>query len=360
MEKTKARESNIELLRIVTMVMIIAHHYSIYSGMNMKLSNNLGFSVISEILRYGGSLGVNIFLLITGYFLIDKQFTSKRIIKIWLETLFYTLLLLLIVKIPKYNNLTTGNKLLYFIPIMSNQYWFITNYLLLSIISPFINILLKSITKISYQRLLFLFILFVIPMFLFDGKSTYISGNIFGELFISIYIYAIGGYIKLYGIKVLSECKELKLILILIAIYILLFNIIILVNYEGLNYYYFTNMDNPIIIIMSILYFYIFRKIKMKNNIFINCLSSITLGVYLVHEHPIMKKVLWLNWFNSTDSNLSRYVILFILAELTIYAITIVIEIIRKNILEKPLFDTKFVNKICSKIDSFYLIENKN
>ena len=71
----KERSSNFELLRIVSMIGIVFHHFLNYSlGYNEftydTITPNSAFAAIFYLL---GKIGVNIFVLISGYFLIESK-----------------------------------------------------------------------------------------------------------------------------------------------------------------------------------------------------------------------------------------------------------------------------------------------
>ena len=69
MEKIKNRDSNIELYRIVLMLLIIAHHYVVNSGVvELLYANPINFkSVIMFLFGAWGKIGINCFILITGF-----------------------------------------------------------------------------------------------------------------------------------------------------------------------------------------------------------------------------------------------------------------------------------------------------
>ena len=79
------RSSNLELLRIVCMLMIIAHHYVVHSGViDVYDLRNFGHEisgnrVFLELWGWGGKTGINCFLLITGFFMCKLDFTWKKI-----------------------------------------------------------------------------------------------------------------------------------------------------------------------------------------------------------------------------------------------------------------------------------------
>ena len=72
----KKRKSNIELLRIVAILMIISFHYSFKSG---YVVNQLDYnSIVVKTFYFLGELGVNLFILITGYFMVKGKFSFKK------------------------------------------------------------------------------------------------------------------------------------------------------------------------------------------------------------------------------------------------------------------------------------------
>lgn len=90
----KVRSSNFELLRILSMCMIIGAHYVYHGGL---LSEGTALNqVFASFLRIGGKLGVTIFVLIGAYFLSVQEFKSERIIKLFFETAFYSVLIYLL------------------------------------------------------------------------------------------------------------------------------------------------------------------------------------------------------------------------------------------------------------------------
>ena len=80
-DNRQKRSSNFELLRILTMLCIIAHHYVVNSGITEKItqSNVLQWnSVFALIFGWGGKTGINVFVLITGYFMCKSKISLKK------------------------------------------------------------------------------------------------------------------------------------------------------------------------------------------------------------------------------------------------------------------------------------------
>lgn len=95
-EKVKKRESNLELLRILAMLLIFLGHY-VYWGIGDEFKTGNFFNeLIFNFLILGGRIGVNIFVLISSWFLIDSKFNFKKIIDLSLKVKIYAFTFLII------------------------------------------------------------------------------------------------------------------------------------------------------------------------------------------------------------------------------------------------------------------------
>ena len=79
------RQLNFEILRIIAMCMIITMHY-LTKGLNVpKLSEDLSLSNMLWWLIYAFSVGsVNIYVLISGYFLADSRWRIDKVFSLYL------------------------------------------------------------------------------------------------------------------------------------------------------------------------------------------------------------------------------------------------------------------------------------
>lgn len=76
-EVERMRESNIELLRIVSMVLIIMHHFSVHG--TFPFTPELTFNkVFLQVFGLGGKAGVVAFVMITGYFMVSSSFKLHK------------------------------------------------------------------------------------------------------------------------------------------------------------------------------------------------------------------------------------------------------------------------------------------
>lgn len=350
------RKSNFELLRIISMVMIIMHHLSYHGGININYSL-IGLNEFFYFLfRVGGKIGVDIFVLITGYFMINKEkIKISKLLKLWLQIVFYSVGLYTLVVLftsVKYNRL---NFIHSFLPISYKSWWFATAYFILYLFIPYINILFNKMDKNNYKKLLVLctVLWIIIPIFI---KATYCLNDILWF----IYLYGVGGYIKLYKDDIKSSYSKYLTISIFSMLFIVIISILIgilSVNHPKLkNYIYYFYTQNSIgIFIAAYTMFIAFKNINIKYNKFINIIASTTFGIYLIHDSNALRSIIWKKifviskWFN-TD----YFIIYSILITIIIFVVCSIIELLRIYILEKNY--TKLLDKISNKLDS---IKNK-
>ena len=225
------RQSNFELLRIVAIIMIIVHHIFFHCINNQILSINTAttgemFSdpilykrlSICEIATTFGKIGNNLFLILSGYFLIDKKIDIMKVSKKLLFEMLFVSIIFTVVSFF-YVELTNGDAgihLRYF----NSGWWFIGYYFIVILIARcFLN---KYISQMNVKEYL------SVIMALFAIVSIQYVRNMFKDISEVIPIaatgalmYLIGGFIKLYN--PFKKTKTIFILLILVLTNILLY-----------------------------------------------------------------------------------------------------------------------------------------
>ena len=334
MKKFYKRESNLELLRIFSMLLIVMHHFAIHGNFDFEwttATNRLWILFLTT----GGKIGANIFIMISGYFLInDNKISTEKILKLLLQMLFYSITTLVIFVGflgSEYSfNIIIQHLLGY--PI----WWFAVAYLGLYLFHPYINRLLDTLDEEGYRKLLLLatLLLSFIPTITgvsFDG----------GVLIWFIYIYTLGGYLKKYPLKLKwPSYKFLLLSLLLYTICFLPVIIFYIFNYKitfATSYtIYIFSLTKFTTLLISLFLFLGFTKLNIKNNKFINLISSTTFGIYLIHDCDYMRTFLWTKLFKNASyamkPNLIPYSIVVILI---VFVTCSVIELGRMYLIER-------------------------
>lgn len=332
------RISNLELLRIIAMIFIVAHHWAghgfegvVFSAQNM---NNLPIYLFLVL----GKIGVDVFILISAYFMINSKFTFRKLLNLGGEVYFYSILFLVIFAVflnPPFpiRLFDIGTSLL---PISHSAYWFVTDYIVLMLLSPFLNKFIKGLSKKTFLRLL------VLSIFLWSIYSTF-TGKSFGysELLWFVVLYFIGSFIRLH--LDIGKISSKKLMAACLISFVLMYVGCYLLEYLNLTFnvtanrvYEFSFEYSIFILIISISLFLIFLKQKPFYNRYINYIAGSVLGVYLIHDNLFVRQYLWKYILHNHQFYSSPNLVLFaILSIALIYLTCTGIDIIRRLTVEK-------------------------
>ena len=190
----------LDLLKIVAMIFIIGLHFNYRTGAiaNFTFADGRFYPKgISEAFFY---VSVDCFVLVTGYFdIAKKQINVKRLVHLVLAVWFYSwagLLVGLMAGIrPSLNQL-----LMCALPFTTEHYWFIDVYLILSLLTPFINKAIADIDRKGYKGILLVGLIgfSVLPSFMpFASEIFFLNGG--ANIVWFVILYLIGGYLRIYN-----------------------------------------------------------------------------------------------------------------------------------------------------------------
>ncbi len=351
----KERNSSIELLKIISIFIIIISH-SVPMLLDVRFPGNIviGYAtknpqeLILLLFRTLGSIGNIIFITCSSYFLLEsKKNNIKKIMYIMLDSFILSISFLVICLLLNYS-LSTKEIMKAFMPITFANNWFIGCYLLFYLLHPLLNIIIKKINK---KQLL---IINLFNIILYCGINFILKDKFyFNELIGFIIIYFIVAYFKLH-LKNISNSKKINLLLLIgsISCHILL---ILITNYLGLHspaffnkQLYWNNLSNPFDILIGISLLNLFKSKKFINKK-INYISSLSLIIYLLHENIMFKKEFFVNLYRYIYNNYTyKYISLWVLL---IAVITFIISVILATIYKETI--QKILKKVCDKIYDF-------
>lgn len=363
------RQANFEILRVMAMLMIVFWHFI----QNIMINHGPVYHpsptdfINYAFLQYGMilcSVGVNLYVMITGYFMIGKSFKSNRIIRVWVQTLFYSIGIALLFYIIQPDKYTIKDVLISLIPIRAGSYWFVTDYLGLLLTAPFLSKLANSLSNTQYIKLLL--VIFVIGTNFIAGYplGDSMGGNLGYSLIWFMALFMIGAYFRLHGNDI-PKHNYLKWYFIGGGLTFLYFVIRQLVKKDFSFYmlYYEDLHYNSFPIILTTLLFIWFKQHKFARNHIsktIIYIAPFTFGVYLIHSNPIISKLLWTIIYNLKESIEKETLIpLGLLSCMIIFLLCIIGDMLR-NILFVTLKIDKGISYISTKIDNSIInITNK-
>lgn len=349
---SKIRDSSVELLRILSMIFIICSHFCVHGNFE---TDSMDFSINKIILVNGilGNLGTVIFVMISGYFLSQTNFKISRIIKVMLQVMFYSCtiyFILVALNIIPFSIMGTIKSLF---PILFNQYWFATTYVILIILSPYINRLINSFSYKQYVLFLgvILFMWSVVPTF----TSQSLGSN---EICQFIMFYSIGAFARKY--QQITFLNKNKYWISLISAGLLLLsnialNLLAIKNSIFNHGSYFYSRHSVLIIALSYGLLLIFVNMKIKNSKIINAISSTTFGIYLIHDNTYIRSIIWNDILRVNEYKYESYLILYLLiCTIAVFLTCSMIDYLRQKFIEKTVFNAlePAINRVSDRVSS--------
>lgn len=269
------RLSNLELLRLISMFMVLNLHS--FWG----FTHGTGILQALDVFRECASIcAVTVFLIISGYFGIKWKF--KSLFNLLFQLFFYAFAVYgVAVMIGVVDFSVSG--LLRNVTCLYNYWAFITAYLLLYLCSPLLNVFVENV---SNKQLLGFIIIVVISENLLTRNYAFLN-------FCTMYL--IGRYIATTNIVGNSKIKGGSLYLITtFAIFILVYStvkVLHITNAEliqnlpwGLSY------AAPLVILQSIFLFVWFARFKFQSKV-VNWCAASCLSIFVIHMHPVIKEI---------------------------------------------------------------------
>ena len=348
----KNRESNIELLRIIMMMLIVAHHYVVNSGVLDAISMppytwKHHFLYIFGMWR---KIGINCFVLITGYFMCKSEITVRKFLKLLLEVLFYNIVIYVIFALTGYEPFSIAGMIKAFSPIKSIADGFTSCFLIYYLLIPFLNVMVNHISKKQHALLIGLCMLFFV---LWD----HIPGVEYRYNYVGWFcvLHIIASYIRFYlpvHEKMYNNKHEVMLILTggaLAVLSVIGQSLMIEHGWHVGWQYKWVNCNAILGVISSIMMFIGFKRLRIKFSPLINSIATSTFAVLLIHANSdIMRWWLWYDICHNIDWVSSPYMPLHAIGcVLAIFSVCIIIDKIRIYVFEKPTF--KIVDRILVK-----------
>lgn len=344
MIKNNKRNSNMELLRVLAMLMIIAHHIWCHC-VNLQLTDinrasDIGFYspgvskklLFLVVISPMGQIGNAIFIIISGYFMVHKgkdinltNITKKLLLQLGFAAIVISTMTFIGFKMFKEYSI----RLMDF-NLINDMSWFVGYYFIIIILAKlFLNSFLNNLDKKNYA--MFIMGIFGLIQFYWSRKILNNFVNDLETVFTGIFLYSLGGFIKKYNpfgnIKTWVVGGLVVLINLIICgnYYIVTINKILdfqknggifTQSIPGYGNYYFLP------IVLGIVIFELFRRIKLPNSRVINYLGASTFMVYLIHDNEFVRKI-WnmLDWITPLYDNMFKFITIYFSWTLGTFAI---------------------------------------
>lgn len=367
MTEKRARNYSIEILRVLAMIGIVILHTQTKTGWIKEQKIGTISWLVSWGIQTVCMLSVNTYMLISGFFLPGARRTVNKIFNLWAVAFFWSLFSMLLGAVLTKERITGTEIINTAFPISTRQYWFLTVYAALYLISPFLDRLVKGMSRKQYRGLILILIVIysALPTFIpYGGEDGIVGVNGIGGTNIAWFcvIYLISSYLRVFfSIEQLRK-NRMKILLVFsssISVMIL-FQICMeffqaKVGFGGSYGTWFLNYASLFNLMASASIFMLFLSFKFecttKLRRVIAFLSSSTFGVYLIHENPHMRPILWgcVNDLNDAFLFDSNYPVKVVTVSLAIFMVCCLMEQLRKSTFGRIV--PKCI-RLCEKVDS--------
>lgn len=323
-KQSNPRQSNFELLRIIAMLFIIFHHLGIHANYSTATLASWKGGFVNFYISLG-KIGVNLFVFISGYFLVTGKFSWKKLLKLELQILFYSLGIYAIFVLSGVEKFDAFELVKCFFPLVFEEYWFMTAYVITYLLSPLLN---YAINKLSAKALLIITMLLItiqVPI------STIITIKYLSYVLWFLTLYMLASYLRLHYDNFRNNPYWILATLCFVST-------ITVVLYCTKKYPLFDDCSG-ICLTFAFLIFILFRKINIGNIKWINVVAQGTLGVYLIHDNLSIRAWIWNDFLKCPMHGESDLYPLFaLLAVSAIFVTCVAIDLARRYLLERPIF----------------------
>lgn len=346
------RSSNLELYRIIVMLLIVAHHLIVNSGVMVLMAEDpLSYrTTFAYLFGMWGKTGINCFVMITGYFMCESYISLRKWLKLLLEVMFYKIIISSIFWLASYQPFSIKNLYAAWIPITNMSNGFTSAFMVFYLFIPFLNKMVHTLSQKEHLKLIGLSLMvYVIPLFLplMTIRLVYVTWFCI--------IYFIASYIRLYSKSIphsdsVFYWKNITLGLIACGIVSSVTMVRLSSSHDVELAVKLVSDSNAILAIaIAVSSFMWFKNMKIKQSKIINTIGASTFGVLCIHANSdTMRSWLWKDTTNISALFLGDgFAIKAILIVFVIFLICIALDYLRIRFVERPLFvllDCKFSN----------------
>lgn len=298
--QSEKRQYGLDVLRILSMLGVVCLHMLSYGGIEQVCAADPAKNAAVTAIRVCSYPAVDCFVLLSGYFLCTKRFRLSRLVRLWLQAAFWSVLIQCVFFVVDSQSVSAGKVVYMFLPIISGRYWFLNAYVAMSLFTPFLNRLIHGLDRFSYRcGLLAIGFVFSLASVLARGNDVFGAYN--GYHF-SWYValYMVGGYLRRFCS---GKYRPRQLWICLAVLNCIQFAYIFgcrflsawipeVGGYEGLLLKY----TSPLVVGSAVCLLLLFEQAQGNYKWAARC-APFTFAVYLIHEHPLIRDALIQNGF---------------------------------------------------------------
>ena len=265
------RNYGLDLLRIISMLMVLICHVSNYSFLCGIIAEGSVQDIIRRVLVAFSIVMINCYILTSSYFLVKLKFRLSRLFKLELIVVFWLAICCVIYAIRKVPDFWENEFLIPFFPVVLRVFWFYSAYVGLCLVSPLLNILIRHMSKglhLGTCIMLVLMATILNNVMSFTNAFTFADGY---NMAWFVVLYFVGAYLRLH-----VNPDNIK-VWVAILIYVLMCACIVgdwfLLEFLTKNNTWFGarfassspyNYNSVFVFLSSLAFFMIFLRVKIK------------------------------------------------------------------------------------------------
>ncbi len=344
-QKVQARKQNMEELRCLAMLMVVVLHFLGKGNLlgDVSVADMSITGAVAWLLEAFCIVAVNVYMLISGYFLCESSFKLKRLLILYLQIWMYSVgvgLVAVLTKMVPAEEVNTHYFLSMLFPVSMGHYWFMTAYVFLYLLLPLVGVAVKNMS----QKQLKLALIIMLGMFCVtksvlpfrleeDGKGY--------DVLWYLCVFLVAAYIRKYGLGILK--KRLNCILLYIGGCFLA-----LAELFALRFIYLKSGSFGLILKISFEYNHFFVLmaavglfglfLQMKGQGIVGKTAAkigpYVLGAYLLHEN-IGVRYGWQNWFGADQiSTVPELLLGTLIAGVSVFVTGVIVEWLRSRVVK--------------------------
>ncbi len=287
------RHLNLDLLRVLSMLLIILLHSIDHSGV-LEAGSNLFFIRFEYMLV---QVCVNCYVMLSGYFLVTSSFRISKLVQLWMETVFYAFTFKVIFMAAGAAPFSVLSLISCLFPFLTGRYWFVTIYVGMYLLSPFLNTAIWAMDKRKHAMLnILLCILFSAWNSIWPTIAGMNSGGGWGLAWFVV-LYFAAAWLRLYYKPARKQPWQLLVWIGIAAAVAGMYCIgtdisTVMQTFIG-NWYKYNSLPSYM---MTLAVFTGFMSISIKESRLsgiIAVLAASTFGVYLIHAHANVSPWIW-------------------------------------------------------------------
>ena len=348
-----ARSSNLELLRILCMLLIIGDHLTGQGGIAdyTTLPSSFAFCLIG----CGSRIACSVFILIGGWFLCEQPYKTRRPLSLWLSLWLYTVPVTLLCKLAGLD-VSWGALRWAAFPASTRQLWFISDYLLLLLCVPLLTRLLRGLSRPAHRGLL---AVLAVPLIVYPTLFGE-NGAVSDTAWMFLYEYLLIAYLRRWPDNRLARLLQHRAAALALGLGLPLLNTILravletrgLTDGKAFQYmaYYRTALGALPNLLAALALFYLFKGLNLGCVRWVNALAGTTLGVYILHQVPAFRGFLWNGLLQAEAHHGSvGYTLLAIWA---VFLGCAAVDALRTALVMRPLENTRPFKALCERGDA--------